>query len=67
MSDRLERWRRWLAYKLLPETNEYRVALARQHALQELDFAAERSPDHARRERIERARAELADAVPVRA
>jgi len=63
---RIHRWRRWLAYKLLPGTNEYRVALARQHALQELEFAAERSPRPQRTERLQRTRDRLAERVPVR-
>lgn len=31
-----QRFRRWLAYKLLPGTTEFNVAIARQRALQEL-------------------------------
>lgn len=63
---RIRRARRWLAYKLLPDTTEYGVALTRQQALQDLRTAAERIDDRLISERFDHTADRLADRVPVR-
>ncbi|QCC57233.1 hypothetical protein [Natrinema thermotolerans] len=64
--DRLERFRRWVAYKIMPGTSEFNVAVARQRAMQELSFAYERAESSHEREGAVRAYRLLADRIPVR-
>lgn len=64
--DRVTRFRRWLAYKLLPGTNEFDVAKSRQAALFELKWYYEETNDLEKLKGIRHASQRLSDQIPVR-
>lgn len=64
---RTYRFRRWLAYKLLPGTNEFDVAKSRQLALFQLRRCHEDIPDLEKSRSIRTASDRLITDIPVRA
>lgn len=68
MTDRSRwfRFRRWLSYKIMPGTDEYAVAFARQNAVHQLRSAAWETDQRDVQEQLERTADRLADRVPVR-
>lgn len=63
---RLDRWRRRLAYWLLPGTTEFDVAMARSHALMGLEEQIRAEDRPGRRSTLKHDYAMLRDKVPVR-
>lgn len=66
MRNRLTRFRRWLAWKLMPGTDEYAAALARQQAQQSLAYLARSDGSETIAESAQRSYDYLSESVPVR-
>lgn len=60
------RFRRWLAYRILPDTSEFNVAVARQRAMQELSLNHQNETGH-EADQSEEAYQLLKNRIPVRA